>query len=194
MERFATLTAVAAPIDAPNVDTDRIIPARFLRYPRSVGYERFLFHDEGAAFVLREPAYREARILVVADNFGCGSSREGAVWAIAGAGVRALVGPSFGDIFAGNCARNGVLAATLAPEVVTDLRRRLRARPGATMTVDLPAQTVTGPDGAVHRFEIDPYRKTMLEEGLDDIGLTERHEPAIAAYERRRREETPWLP
>ena len=194
MERFSTLTAVAAPIDVPNVDTDQIIPARFLRYPRSVGYERFLFHDQGPDFVLRQPAYREARILAVADNFGCGSSREGAVWAIKGAGVRAIVGPSFGDIFFENCFKNGVLAVVLPRETVADLRRQLHERPGAAVTIDLPGQTVTAPDGTVHRFEIDPYRKTMLEEGLDDIGLTERYEAAIAAYERRRREETPWLP
>lgn len=194
MDRFETLTAVAAPLDEPNVDTDRIIPARFLRYPRSTGYERFLFHDEGPDFVLRQPAYRGAKVLVVADNFGCGSSREGAVWAIKGAGVRALVGPSFGDIFFENCYKNGVLAAVLPRETVADLRRRLREHPGAAVTVDLGAETVTGPDGAAHRFEIDPYRKTMLEEGLDEIGLTERYERAIAAYEARRRDETPWLP
>lgn len=202
MEPFTRLTAVAVPIDLPNVDTDRIIPARFLRKPQTTpGYERFLFHDvrfdragaERPEFVLNQPPFREARIVVAAENFGCGSSREAAVWALGAYGIRAVIAPSLGDIFHQNCGKNGVLAVLLPSEVVADLRRRLHGRPGATLTVDLEAQTVTAPGGAVHRFEIDPFRKQMLLSGQDDIGLTLGHEAQIAAYEARHRAAPPWL-
>jgi 3-isopropylmalate/(R)-2-methylmalate dehydratase small subunit len=176
MQPFTTLTAVAVPLDLVNVDTDRIIPARFLRQPRSAGYEKFLFHDlrEGDSdFVLDRPAYRGAQVLVAADNFGCGSSREGAVWALAGTGLRAWIAPSFGDIFLENSFKNGVLAIVLPAPRVAQLRSALAAAPGATLTIDLAAQTVTGPDGRVDRFEI--------------------HEREIAAYEERRGRERPWL-
>ena len=194
------LAAVAAPLDLPNVDTDRIIPARFLRRLRSVGYGQFCFHDlrvrpdgtEDPGFVLNQPAYRDARILVAAENFGCGSSREGAVWALAGRGIRAVVAPSFGDIFHENCLRNGLLPVRLPASTVARLREALHAAPGGTVTVDLPAQTVTGPDAAPHRFEIDPFRKQALLEGLDDIGLTLRHDAEIAAFETRHVAEWPW--
>jgi 3-isopropylmalate/(R)-2-methylmalate dehydratase small subunit len=202
VQPFTRLTAVAIPIDLPNVDTDRIIPARFLRKPQTTpGYERFLFHDvrfDGAGaerpeFVLNQPPFREARIVVAAENFGCGSSREAAVWALGAYGIRAVIAPSLGDIFHQNCGKNGVLAVLLPSPVVADLRRRLHARPGATLTVDLEAQTVTAPGGAVHRFEIDPFRKQMLLSGQDDIGLTLGHEAQIAAYEARHRAAPPWL-
>jgi 3-isopropylmalate/(R)-2-methylmalate dehydratase small subunit len=196
MQPFTTLTAVAVPLDLVNVDTDRIIPARFLRQPRSAGYEKFLFHDlrEGDEdFVLDRPAYRGAQVLVAADNFGCGSSREGAVWALAGTGLRAWIAPSFGDIFLENSFKNGVLAVVLPAPRVAQLRSALAAAPGATLTIDLAAQTVTGPDGIVDRFEIDPFRKECLLAGVDEIDLTLRHETAIAAYEERRRERKPWL-
>ena len=200
MTPFTRLEAVAVPLDLPNVDTDRVIPARFLRNPRSAGYGQFCFHDlrlrpdgtEDAGFVLNQAPYREARILVAAENFGCGSSREGAVWALAGRGIRAVVAPSFGDIFHENCLRNGLLPVRLPADTVASLRRTLHAAPGATMTIDLPGQTVTGPDAASHRFEIDPFRKQALLEGLDDIGLTLRHAAAIDAYEARHAAEWPW--
>jgi 3-isopropylmalate/(R)-2-methylmalate dehydratase small subunit len=203
MEPFTRLTAVAVPIDLPNIDTDRIIPARFLRTPKGAeGYDRFLFHDlrfdaDGSAkpdFILNQPAHRSARILVAAENFGCGSSREMAVWALEAYGIRCVVAPSLGDIFFENCFKNGVLAIILPADVVKGLRRQLHARSGATITVDLEAQTVTAPDGAQHRFEIDPFRKQMLLTGQDEIALTLGYESAISAFEARQRPEMPWLP
>ena len=196
MNPFTTLTAVAVPLDIVNVDTDRIVPARFLRQPRSAGYENFLFHDlrEGDAnFVLDRPEYKAAQILVAAENFGCGSSREAAVWALAGTGLRAWIAPSFGDIFFENSFKNGVLAIVLPLGRVAELRAQLERAPGARVAVDLPGQTVTFPDGTVERFEIDPFRKECLLEGIDEIDLTLRYEGVIAAYERRQRGETPWL-
>ncbi len=200
VDRFARLTAIAAPLDLPNVDTDRIIPARFLRNPRSAGYGQYCFHDlrvgpdgaEDPGFVLNRPAYREAKILVVAENFGCGSSREGAVWALGGRGIRAVVAPSFGDIFHENCLRNGLLPVRLPAAIVAGLRQALHAAPGSTVTVDLPAQTVTGPDGVAHAFEVDPFRKQALLEGLDDLGFTLRHAAAIDAFEARHVAAWPW--
>jgi 3-isopropylmalate/(R)-2-methylmalate dehydratase small subunit len=199
---FTRLTAVAAPIDLPNVDTDRIIPARFLRKPRGApGYATFLFHDvrfdaegrERPDFVLNRAAYRGAQILVVAENFGCGSSREAAVWALDACGVRAVVAPSLGDIFHQNCYKNGLLPVRLPGAVAAALREQLHARPGATLTVDLDAQTLTAPDGAAHRFEIDPFHKAMLLTGQDEIALTLGHAEAIAAFEARHAAEAPWL-
>ena len=195
MGPFTRITAIAAPIDWPNVDTDRIIPARFLRKPQgSPGYDRFLFHDvrfeadgaEKPEFVLNQPAFRGARILVAADNFGCGSSREAAVWALAAYGVRVVIAPSLGDIFHQNCFKNGLLAAILPGDVVAGLRGTLRARPGSTLAVDLDSQTVTAPEGAVHRFELDPFRKQMLLSGQDEIALTLGYEAQIAEFEARR--------
>src|SRR5215813_1733468 len=173
MEPFTTLTAVAVPIDLPNVDTDRIIPARFLRRPQGAGFDRLLFHDirfdddgsERPAFILNQPAYRSARILVAAENFACGSSREAAVWALMAYGFRAFIAPSFGDIFAQNCGKNGALAIRLPAGTVAELRRQLHERPGVSMTVDLETQTVTGPDGAHHPFEVDPFLKECLLRG-----------------------------
>jgi 3-isopropylmalate/(R)-2-methylmalate dehydratase small subunit len=193
---FTTLTSVAVPLDMVNVDTDRIVPARFLRQPRSSGYENYLFHDlreKDAAFVLDRAEYAGAQILVAAENFGCGSSREGAVWALAGAGFRAWIAPSFGDIFLENSFKNGALAIVLAADKVAALREELTRKPGAELTIDLAAQTVTMPGGGVERFEIDPFRKECLLAGIDEIQLTLRYEDAIAAYERRQRQETPWL-
>jgi len=194
MEPFTRITAIAAPIDLPNVDTDRIVPARFLRKPQgSPGYDRFLFHDvrfeadgaEKPEFVLNHPSFRGARILVAADNFGCGSSREAAVWALAAYGVRVVIAPSLGDIFHQNCFKNGLLAVILPGDVVTGLRGALHARPGSTLSVDLDSQTVTEPEGAVHRFELDPFRKQMLLSGQDEIALTLGYEAQIAEFEAR---------
>ena len=202
MEPFRRLRASAVPIDLPNVDTDRIIPARFLRKPQgSPGYARYLFHDvrfdaggaERPEFALNQPGFRDAKIVVAAENFGCGSSREAAVWALAAYGIRAVIAPSLGDIFHQNCGKNGVLAVILPTDVVVDLRRQLHARPGAEVVVDLESQTVTAPDGVVHRFEIDPFRKQMLLSGQDDIGLTLGFESRIAAYESTHRAAPPWL-
>ena len=151
MTPFTTLTSIAVPLDIVNVDTDRIVPARFLRQPRSAGYENFLFHDlrEGdSQFVLDRPAYRGAQVLVAAENFGCGSSREAAVWALAGSGLRAWIAPSFGDIFFENSFKNGVLAIVLPLARVADLRSQLEREPGARVTIDLPGQAVTFPDGS----------------------------------------------
>ena len=201
MEPFTRLTGVAVPLDLPNVDTDRIIPARFLRKPRAAGYGNFLFHDlrlraDGSVdpdFVLNRAAYRDARILVAAENFGCGSSREGAVWALAGHGFRAVAAPSFGDIFFENMFKNGLLPLVLAAEAVARLRRRLQAAPGASLTIDLPGQVVVDPDGAEQTFAIDPFRKHGLLHGLDEIALTLEHEALIRAFEARRVAEWPWL-
>jgi 3-isopropylmalate/(R)-2-methylmalate dehydratase small subunit len=201
MEPFVNLTAVAAPFALANVDTDRIVPARFLRQSRSAGYGKFLFHDlrvradgsEDPEFFLNQPQWRGAAILVAGENFGCGSSREGAVWALAGWGFRAWIAPSFGEIFQENTYKNGLLPVALPPKRVARIRALLEEKPGAQLTIDLPAQTIALPDGSVERFELDPFRKQCLLNGWDDIDLTLQHEPAIAAYEARQRSETPWL-
>lgn len=202
MQPFTRLTAVAAPMDLPNVDTDRIIPARFLRKPKSAGYGQFLFHDvrfdaearERPEFVLNRPAYRQAQILVAAENFGCGSSREMAVWALAGWGLRCVIAPSFGDIFFENCAKNGVLAVILPAETCAALRRQLHEGPGGTMTVDLEGQSVAAANGTLHRFTIDPFRKQALLTGQDEIALTLGYDKEIAAFEARRADEAPVPP
>ena len=196
MNPFTTLTAVAVPLDLVNVDTDRIVPARFLRRPRSEGYQNFLFHDlreSDPAFVLDRAEYRGARILVAAENFGCGSSREAAVWALAGFGLRAWIAPSFGDIFFENSFKNGALPIVLPLARVAALREQLKTKPGSEVSIDLPAQTVRFPDGSLARFDVDPFRKECLVAGIDEIDLTLRHEARIAAYEERQRRETPWL-
>lgn len=201
MEPFGALTAVAAPLGIVNVDTDKIIPARFLRKPRSAGYGNFLFYDiryhgDGVpdpTFMLNQPAYKPARILVADKNFGCGSSREGAVYALLDSGFRAVIAPSFGDIFFNNCAKNGVVAAQLPEDACTRLRQQLADRPGAEITVDLAADTVIGPDGTRYPFSLEPTRKRCLLEGLDDIQLTLRHDAEIVRFEQRRSAQMPWL-
>jgi 3-isopropylmalate/(R)-2-methylmalate dehydratase small subunit len=201
MEPFTRLTAVAAAMDLPNIDTDRVIPARFLRKPREAGFGPLLFHDvrfdaDGAPkpeFVLNHPAYRDAKILVTGENFGCGSSREMAVWALMDYGIRVVIGPSFGDIFFENCFKNGALAVVLPADVAAGLRRALAERPGTTLTVDLESQTVTGPGGEAIRFEIDAFRKHGLRTGQDEVEMTLARLPAIEAFEARRRVEMPWL-
>jgi len=201
VQAFTRLTGVAVPIDLPNIDTDRVIPARFLRKPQgSAGYDRYLFHDvrfdadgsEKAEFVLNQAPYRPATIVVAAENFGCGSSREAAVWALAAYGFRSVIAPSLGDIFHQNCFKNGLLPVILPAGVVDDLRRQLHARPGATLTVDLETQTVTAPDDAQHRFDVDAFRKEMLLSGRDEIGLTLGFEAQIAEFEARHAREMAW--
>jgi 3-isopropylmalate/(R)-2-methylmalate dehydratase small subunit len=202
VEPFTRLTAVAAPVDLPNIDTDRIIPARFLRKPKGApGYAGFLFHDvrfnadgsEKPEFVLNQTPYREAKILVVAENFGCGSSREMAVWVLEAYGIRSVIAPSLGDIFQQNCFKNGLLPVILPAEIVAALRRRLHEGPGAMLTVDLDAQTVTAPDGARHRFDVDPFRKEMLLTGRDEIGLTLDFDARILEFEARQGREMVWV-
>ncbi|MDP2400044.1 MAG: 3-isopropylmalate dehydratase small subunit [Burkholderiales bacterium] len=203
MKPFTTLTAVAAPIDMANIDTDRIIPVRFLRKLRNdkAGYDPYLFHDmrfdnegrENPAFVLNQPAYRKAGILVAGANFGCGSSREGAVYALLDYGIRAVIAPSFGDIHYANELQNGMLPVTLPEEICRGLRGQLQGQPGATLAIDLPAQTVTDTEGMAHPFMIDPMYKERLLKGLDDIGLVLEHTPAIEAFETRYHSERPWL-
>jgi 3-isopropylmalate/(R)-2-methylmalate dehydratase small subunit len=202
MQPFTTLEAVAAPLDVANVDTDRIIPARFLKRPRGPDYARFLFHDlrfdaagnEKPDFPLNRAERRDARIIVADANFGCGSSREGAVWALMAYGIRVVIAPSFGDIFFNNGLKNGLLPIVLPAEGAARLRRALLDTPGSRLTVDLAAQTVAAPDGTAHRFEIDAFEKRCLLEGLDDIRLTLTYENDIAAFERRHAAEMAWLP
>ena len=201
MEPFTRIAAVAAPIDIVNCDTDRILPARFLRKPRVAGYERWLFHDmrfdadgrERPEFVLNQMPYRGARILVAGANYGCGSSREQAVYAMYDYGIRSVIAPSFGDIHYGNALQNGFLPIVLPEADCARLRSQLHAEPGARLTVDLPAQTVTGPDGSVYRFEIDPAAKERLVKGLDDVGLVMQHIERIEGFEDRYLKEQPWV-
>ena len=194
MEPFVRLDAVAVPLPRANIDTDQIIPARFLSRPREVDHGPFLFHDarrlpgsdeERPGFPLNRSEWRTARIVVAGRNFACGSSRESAVWALHDYGIRVAIAPSFGDIFFNNGLKNGLLPVALPVGVVNDLIAQLEARPGATVAIDLPAQTVTAPDGGVHAFEIDPFAKHCLLEGVDELAFTLGFEEDIAAFERR---------
>jgi 3-isopropylmalate/(R)-2-methylmalate dehydratase small subunit len=193
MAPFTRLAAVAVPLDLANVDTDQIIPARYLGRTRAEQVEG-MFHDlaldaQGrprADFPLNQPAFAGARILVADRNFGCGSSRENAVTVMVDRGFQVFIAPSFGDIFFNNCFQNGVLPIRLPAERVDALRAALRAAPGATIDVDLPSQTVRGPDGGIDGFDIDPFRKDCLLQGVDEIAMTLGHEAEIAAFEARR--------
>ena len=201
MEPFTRLTAVAAPFDTPDIDTDMLIPQRFLRKPLTVGYRNFLFFNDrfDAAgkeipdFILHREPYRKAGIFVTGPNFGCGSTREGAVYAVVDFGVRAVIAPSFGAFYASNSYQNGLLPVVLPDSDVRKLREQLHAKPGAEITIDLPSQTVTGPDGAQYQFEIEPSRKERMLEGLDDISITGRYQDQMAAYESGLDAEMPWL-
>lgn len=200
MEPFRTLTAVAVPLDDANIDTGRIFPSRFLRKPRSAGYHNFLFRDarfdeagkERPDFIMNQAPYREARIAVTGANFACGSSREPAVYAFVDAGFRCIVAPSFGEIFFSNCFRNGLLPVVLSADDVTAIRRGLHAAPGATMTVDLEAQQLRGPDGNNYAFAIDSSRKLRLVKGLDDAALALEFLDDIERFEQRHFEAWPW--
>jgi 3-isopropylmalate/(R)-2-methylmalate dehydratase small subunit len=201
MEPFLRLDATAVPIAMPNIDTDQIIPARFLWRKRRDGFGHLLFHDlrfnDGGApkpdFVLNRDIYRDARIVVAERNFGCGSSREHAVWALYDYGIRAVVAPSFGDIFFNNCFQNGLLPVVLAAERVTALRALLEQAPGSHLAIDLEAQTVRGPDGVIDRFEIEPFRKECLLAGADDISFTLGHRDRIAEFENVYEAQVRWL-
>ena len=200
MQPFTTLTGIAAPIDEPNVDTNQLCPTRFNKVPRGPKYAQVLFHDrrfdaEGREkdFVLNREPYRKARIIVGDRNWGTGSSRESAVYALYEFGIRCVIASSFGDIHANNCYRNGLLPVVLPDDEVAALRRGLHEQPGAEITVDLAAQTVTDAAGGVHRFEIHPVRKKCLLEGLDDIARTHEYGERFAMFEDMYREERPWL-
>jgi len=201
MEKFANITGVAAPMPMINVDTDMIIPKQFLKTIKRSGLGVHLFHEmrygddgkEMSDFVLNQPAYREAEILVAGDNFGCGSSREHAPWAIKDFGIRCVIAPAFADIFFNNCFKNGILPIALPQDVVDVLMKDAQKGANARMTVDLEAQTVTTSDGDVFSFEIDAFKKHCLLEGLDDIGLTLAKASAIDSYEAKGRTERPWV-
>jgi 3-isopropylmalate/(R)-2-methylmalate dehydratase small subunit len=211
MEPFRTLTGIVAPLDRANVDTDAIIPKQFLKSIKRSGFGpnlfdawRYLDHGEPGMdhaarplnpdFVLNEPRYRGAQILLARANFGCGSSREHAPWALADYGFRALIAPSYADIFFNNCYKNGLLPVVLAASEVDALFAAVKAFPGFQLAIDLERQTVASTDGAMaYRFEIEPLRKHRLCNGLDDIGLTLLHADAIREFEARRLAEQPWL-
>jgi 3-isopropylmalate/(R)-2-methylmalate dehydratase small subunit len=201
IEKFSALEAVAIPLDRTNVDTDAILPARFLKTIQRTGLGGGLFHawrfDEGGneipGFPLNHPAYRGGKILVTGENFGCGSSREHAVWALMDYGIRVVIAPSFSDIFYGNGLKNGLLPVRLAAAEVRGLIDLLQASPGSAISVDLPSQTVTGPDGAAHKFEVGAFPKECLLKGLDEIAMILEHEADISRYEREWKARAPWL-
>jgi len=194
MQPFVRETGIVAPMDRVNVDTDAIVPKQFLKRIERSGFGQFLFYDlrfdengnPNPDFVLNQPRYKGATILLARANFGCGSSREHAPWAILDYGFRCVIAPSFADIFYNNCFKNGILPVTLSEEQVDELFRRTFAREGYRLTVDLEAKTVTDDDGLRFEFEVDDFRRECLLKGLDDIGLTLQHEAAIAAFEARR--------
>ena len=201
MKAFKTFASTAIPIDIPNCDTDQIIPARFLR--RAKGdpeYHRFMFHDlrfnaDGSDkdFVFNKPVYSKAEILVAGDNFGCGSSREHAPWAILDFGIRCVISTDFADIFYNNCFKNGILPIKLPQEDVDKLMDDAERGANATLTIDLENQTINGPDGGEISFEMDPFRKNCLLNGLDDIGLTMEKADKITAFEEKNKISQPWL-
>jgi 3-isopropylmalate/(R)-2-methylmalate dehydratase small subunit len=210
MEPFVRHTGLAVPLDRANVDTDAIIPKQFLRSIKRSGFGpnlfdawRYLDHGEPGMdasrralnpnFVLNQPRYRGASILLARENFGCGSSREHAPWALLDFGFRAVVAPSYADIFFSNCFKNGLLPIVLPAGSVDLLFHEVLAEPGYRLTVDLPAQAVITPSGKTHAFDIDPFRKHCLVNGLDEIALTLQHVDQIEAFEARRRAEQPWL-
>jgi 3-isopropylmalate/(R)-2-methylmalate dehydratase small subunit len=201
IEKFVALEAVAIPLDRSGVDTDAVLPARFLKTIHRTGLGIHLFHawryDESGSelpdFPLNHAPYRGGKILVTGENFGCGSSREHAVWALMDYGIRAVIAPSFSDIFYNNSLKNGLLPVRLPAAEVRGLLDRLQGSPGGVISVDLPAQTVTGPDGASYPFDIAAFPKECLIHGLDEIAMTLGHEADIARYEREGKAMTPWL-
>jgi 3-isopropylmalate/(R)-2-methylmalate dehydratase small subunit len=201
MEKFTLLTGVAAPLDITNVDTDMIIPKQYLKTIRRTGFGSGLFAElrykedgtENPSFVLNKPAYREAKILVAEANFGCGSSREHAPWALLDFGIRCVISTSFADIFYNNCFKNGVLPVIVSPEDLAKLMDDAKRGANATLSIDLEAQEIRGPDGGVVTFDIDPFRKHCLLNGLDDIGLTLQKAVKIEAFEAKAAADRGWL-
>ncbi|HEX4716818.1 MAG TPA: 3-isopropylmalate dehydratase small subunit [Ktedonobacteraceae bacterium] len=203
MEPFTTHTGKVLPLDRTNVNTDEITPARFLKTIKRSGFEKALFANwrytdpqgtqPDSSFVLNLPRYQGVSVLLTEDNFGCGSSREHAPWAIQNYGFRALIAPSFADIFYNNCFNNGLLPITLPHETVRELFAEVEANEGYQLSVDLAEQTVTTPAGRVIPFEIDPFRKEALLKGLDNIGWTLSHAEEIQAYEEKRKQVAPWI-
>ena len=201
MQKFTTLTAVAAPMPAPNIDTDKIIPAEHLKTIKRTGlgkvlFERLRFTPDGKEipdFVLNKPAYRQAKILVAGENFGCGSSREHAVWALLDFGIRCVIAPEFADIFHNNAPKNGILCIKLPQNIVDELTKDAEKGENARLTVDLDAQEITRPNGEKVPFKVDPFVRHCLLNGLDDIGLTLEKAPAITSFEDAQKAKTPWL-
>ncbi|GBQ67216.1 isopropylmalate isomerase small subunit [Ameyamaea chiangmaiensis NBRC 103196] len=202
MDKFTTLSALAAPLPEANIDTDKIIPARFLKTTKRTGlgvhaFDGMRYNEDGSEkpdFVLNQEPFRHAEILITHENFGCGSSREHAPWALLDFGIRCVIAPSFADIFHNNCFKNGILPIRLPRAICDALMEDARLGANGRVTVDLARQVVIRPDGEEIPFEIDPFRKHLLLEGLDDIGQTLQHEKAIDTYEAQRAEEKPWLP
>lgn len=201
MEKFNTMTGIAAPMPLVNIDTDMIIPKQFLKTIKRSGLGVNLFDEmrydrqgnEIPDFVLNQDAYRQAEIIVAGENFGCGSSREHAPWAIKDFGIRCVIAPSFADIFYNNCFKNGILPIALPPETVDVLMKDAENGANARLTVDLEAQTVTNSDGQVYSFEVDPFKKHCLMEGLDDIGLTMAKADSIDSFEAIASQARPWV-
>ena len=201
MEPFNKLEGVAAPLDMINVDTDMIIPKQYLKTIHRTGLGKALFDEmrfnpdgsEKPDFVLNKPAYRQAKILVAGENFGCGSSREHAPWALLDFGIRCIIAPSFADIFYGNCFKNGILPITLPQEDVNKLMDDAERGANAVISIDLEKQEIRGPDGGMIKFEVDAFRKQVLMNGWDDIALTLRDEGKISTFEKNQHSQTPWL-
>lgn len=201
MEKFTVLEGVAAPLKLVNVDTDMIIPKQYLKTIKRTGLGKGLFSEmrynedgsDNPDFVLNQPSYRNAKILVAGDNFGCGSSREHAPWALLDFGIRCVISTGFADIFYNNCFKNGILPIVVSPEDLEKLFDDAERGANATLTVDLGAQEIRGPDGGAVKFDIDPFRKRCLMEGLDDIGLTLEKSASIDTFEAGRQAERPWL-
>ncbi|MEZ5510854.1 MAG: 3-isopropylmalate dehydratase small subunit [Gammaproteobacteria bacterium] len=210
MEKYVKFTGIVAPLDRANVDTDLIIPKQFLKSIKRTGFGPNLFDelrylDEGQPgqdcskrplnpeFVLNKPRFKDAQVLLARRNFGCGSSREHAPWALTDFGFRTVIAPSFADIFFNNSFKNGLLPIVMEEEIVDQLFRAVESNEGYSLTIDLANQQIIKPDGSTIAFEVDPFRKHCLLEGLDDIGLTLQDADAIRAYEAKRRQEAPWL-
>jgi 3-isopropylmalate/(R)-2-methylmalate dehydratase small subunit len=201
MDKFSTFTGVAAPLPLINVDTDMIIPKQFLKTIKRSGlgvnlFDEMRYLDDGSEnpdFVLNQPAYREAQIIVAGDNFGCGSSREHAPWALKDFGIKAIIAPSFADIFYNNCFKNGILPIVLPQDQVDVLMRDAENGANARITVDLEGQTVSGPDGTRYAFAVDAFKKHCLVEGLDDIGLTMSKAESVERFEQGMRQSRPWV-
>ena len=201
MEKFNHLDGVAAPLNIVNIDTDMIIPKQFLKTIKRTGLGKSLFYEmryaqdgkEVADFVLNKKAYRNAQILVAGDNFGCGSSREHAPWALLDFGIRCVISTSFADIFYNNCFKNGILPIVVSLEDLKKLMDDADRGSNATLSIDLPSQTIKGPDGGTIKFEIDPFRKHCLLNGLDDIGLSLEKVTSIESFEKKQKAAQPWL-